>query len=109
MIPAAENVAGDLTTDPMKAYRAGQIEGLTDAEREALDNGADISQVVNARRGTYVAGGKRYTREGTTRRGFAGNRLGSSRIARLTPEQLFADATSREDAIRLLRQHGYIL
>lgn len=94
-IPASEDTADDLRTDPMRAYREGQVTGLSEGERQALDNGADFSRVVNARRGTYVAGGKSYTRE-----------LRAPR--RLTPEQILRDATSREDAIRLLRRFGFI-
>lgn len=95
-IPTTEDTAGDLRTDPLAAYRAGKVTGLSDADKQALDNGADFSRVVNARRGTYVAGGKSYTRE-----------LRAPR--RLTPEHIFRDATSREDAIRLLRRFGYII
>lgn len=78
-IPAAEAVAGDITVDPM-AY----INSLTDAEQdavlgkagaEAVRNGADLNQVVNARRGMRSAqiGGRDVliTSEGTTRRGEA--------------------------------------
>lgn len=72
------------------------MQGLSESERQALDHGSDFSRVVNARRGTYVAGGKKYTRELRERR-------------RLTPEQIFRDATSRDDAIRLLRRFGYII
>lgn len=100
-IPAAESLAGDLTTDPMKAFRSGQIRGLTQAETKALNEGADISRVVNVKRNTgsvYTAGGKKYTTELRTKYG-----------ARITPEQIYRDATSREDAVRLLRLHGYII
>jgi hypothetical protein len=59
----------------------------------------------------YTAGGRRYTREASTRRGLAGKRLGAARgrrAARLTPDQIFADAADRDDAVRLLHKHGYI-
>jgi len=74
----------------------------------ALDEGADIFQVVNAQRGVYTAGGRRFTREGTTRRGFARRRLGRG-TPRLTPDQIFADATSRGHALELLQRNGYLL
>lgn len=99
-IPAAENVVGDLATDP-KAYfhsldRAGQDELLGKEGAEAVRNGADIAKVVNARRGMFTADGKLYTREAAGRR------------PRLMPEQIFRDARNRDDAIRLLHLHGFI-
>jgi hypothetical protein len=98
-IPAAENVARDLTTDPVEAVRAGNVTGLSNAERNALHEGADLGQLVNVHRqgGIYTAGGRTFTREGRSR--FR---------ARLTPEQIYRDANSRDDAIRLLRRFGYI-
>lgn len=77
---------------------------------------ADIYQVVNAtsRKGAvYTAGGKKYTREGTTRRGIYGGRNGAGqrvRGGRLTPEQIYKDADGdRIEALRLLRKYGYIV
>lgn len=68
------------------------------AGAEAIRSGADMAAVVNARRGMYTAAdGRKYTREAATRR-----RL------RLMPEQIFREAKDRDDAIRLLRLHGYI-
>lgn len=104
-IPSSESVAGDLTVDP-DAY----VESLTEAQQyallgkagaEAVRAGADLNQVVNARRGMRPAqiGGRRVlvTSEGTTRRGVAysylapsGTRLDRSqtavRITRNGPE-----------------------
>lgn len=135
-IPVAENVANDLTTDPMEAFRAGQIgsydkdgkfrSGLSRAETQALHDGADIGQVVNAHRGGIQVAGVhkrfKFTREGITRRGIAGKRLIAAgedtskvdgfhrvRIPRITPEQIYRDARDREDAIRLLRRFGYLI
>jgi hypothetical protein len=119
-IPASEDVAGDLLTDPEKAVASGKVTGLTRADRQALAEGADLNQIVNAKRGIRSAGGRQFTIEGTTSRGIAGQRLGDLRsvrgsryrrsgVARITPEQIYRDATSREDAIRLLRMHGYII
>jgi hypothetical protein len=46
---------------------------------------------------------------GTTRRGFAGRRLGRG-VVRLMPEQIYLDAGGdRDEALRLLQQHGYII
>ncbi|MFB9926317.1 hypothetical protein ACFORO_42510 [Amycolatopsis halotolerans] len=109
MIPSTEDVAGDLTTDPRIAFDAGRIEGLSEADTRAIRDGADIAQVINAHKknGMYVAGGQKFTRIGTTRHGLAGIRLKGA--PRLMPEQIYRDATSREDAIRLLRLHGYLV
>lgn len=92
------------------------------AGAEALEKGADMSQVVNARRGmTTTTTGKKVTSEGTTKRGIGGKALDSgfrkaagqayarSREVRLMPEQILKQAhDDRELQIALLRKHGYI-
>ncbi|USY19717.1 hypothetical protein NE857_31560 [Nocardiopsis exhalans] len=102
------------------------FDGLTKAEQdrrfgrhaaEAIREGADMSQVVNARRGMTTAQA-RYTTEGTTRRGYAGRRLGNltnrdgryvrSATPRLMPEAIIRDARDREHALELLYEHGYL-
>jgi hypothetical protein len=115
-VPAA---GGDfpegMQTSPRKAFdalsTAEQDRVFTRAGAEAIRAGADIGQVVNARRGMQVVDRRgrkvQVTTEGTTRRGLAGRRLGPKN-ARLMPEQILRDATSREDAIRLLQAHGYL-
>lgn len=124
-------------TNPDTAWRSGQIKDLTQAQKDALENGADLNQVVNARRGMSTAdiGGRRVriTNEGTTRRGLFGSsaaaqragsvRLGSTRqqgavtgyvlrrttLPRLTPEAIYrASEGDRELAIRLLKRFGYL-
>lgn len=97
--------AEGLVSDPVELIRNGQVTDLPDAARRAILDGADVSQVINAttRRGAvYTAGGRQFTREGTTRRG-TGIRQ------RPTPEQIYADAADRDDAVRLLRRFGYVL
>lgn len=94
-----------------------------EAGMKAIDGGADIAQVVNARRGMQSAtvyGRKlQITTEGRSTRGFAGRRLQNfakepgrryrvSRTPRLMPEEIFRQADNRADAVRLLRLHGYI-
>lgn len=106
-IPTVENLADDITTDPQAAFREGRVRGLSKADEQAIRDGADIGQVVNAHRGMYVAGHQKRTREGITRQGFAGTRLRGQ--VRLMPEQIYRDATSRDEAVQLLRAHGYIL
>lgn len=104
-IPTAEDTGDDFTTDPMQAFHEGRVRGLSKAETQAIRDGADLAQVVNAHRGMRVAG---ITTEGTSRRGFAGRRLGGR--PRLTPERIYREAKgSRDQAIALLRQHGYIV
>lgn len=128
-IPATEDVAGDLTTDPRKAIEAGQVNGLSKADTRAIiDDHADVGQVINARRGMTAAG---TTTEGTTRRGFAGKRLGAQAGARslaagtrfgnatavrarsaprLMPERIYELAgDDRDRAIDLLRRNGYLI
>ncbi|PRX90832.1 hypothetical protein [Allonocardiopsis opalescens] len=90
------------------------------AAAAAIRAGADIAQVVNARRGLTVAGGREFTTEGTSARGLSGRILGQLRrvpgyqyrmstVPRPTAEQLIADARGdHAEAIRLLRRFGYL-
>ncbi|MGW9249743.1 hypothetical protein [Streptomyces badius] len=107
--------------DAMSAKEKQRVFG--EAGARALDEGADLGQVVNARRGmaTATVFGRtvQTTTEGTTRRGLAGNRLQNfgkvegqryrmSRAPRLMPEEIFRLADDRAHAMRLLRLHGYL-
>jgi hypothetical protein len=105
-IPAREDSADDLRTNPRGAFdamsREEQDRTFTKVGAEAIREGADMNRVVNARRGMYVAGGRQFTTEATTRRG--ANRI------RLMPEQIFREADgNRGETLRLLRLHGYIV
>ncbi|MGW2985451.1 hypothetical protein [Streptomyces goshikiensis] len=96
-----------------------------EAAVKAIDAGADIAQVVNARRGmasaTVFGRAVQATTEGTTRRGLAGqrrknfeklpgNRYRTAKTPRLMPEEIYRQARGdREHAVRLLRRNGYIL
>jgi hypothetical protein len=82
-----------------------QNEKYTKAGARAIRDGGDIFQVVNSQRGMSYAGiskdgtrrGQRatgFTKEGTTRRGNFG------RKNRLTPEAIYQQAGSREEALR---------
>jgi hypothetical protein len=110
---------------------------FTVAGARAISEGADVGQVVNARRGMDVAHiyGRRLqvTHEGATRRSvygrnrsaagdhmsrFAGQRFGqatstryyrSTRTPRLMPEEIFRVAEGRDHELRLLRRYGYIV
>jgi len=98
-------------TDPrsyfnsLSTQRQDQVFGKAGAQ--AIRDGADISQVVNARRGMSVAGRVPTTTSGTTRSGLAGARLQGR--ARLMPEGIYDLASDRSQAIDLLRAHGYII
>lgn len=62
------------------------------ADATAIRDGADISKVVNADRGIATASRRRVSPSG-----------------RPTPEQIYRVADDRDDAIRQLRLHGFIL
>jgi hypothetical protein len=118
-IPATEAVADDVRIDPRRMISAGNVTGLSEADRRAIvEDGADVFQVVNARRGMQTAStfGRRLkvTNEGVTRRGAAGRRLAEQggtyqRTPRLRPEAIYQLAgDNRTEAIRLLRRFGYL-
>lgn len=152
MIPASEAMAGDLVVNPRQYFEslpsaaelAEQHPGMTVAQRQkaglfsqediftvagakAIRDGADIGQVVNARRGMQPAQvfnrDLLITTEGTTRRGLAYMRLGGGSTdrrakgeryfrttkVRLMPESIYQVAEDRDDAIRLLKLNGFIL
>lgn len=116
-----------------------QIHDLTEAQRRALADGADLSQVVNAYRRVTPSARTRmtYTGEGTTRRGYAsylrraidreqGRRTVETATSvgprgavrnytvrrtqrRLTPEGIYAIARNDAEALLLLQKNGYIV
>lgn len=104
-VAASDESSGRLIKSPEQLFDEGRITGLSMSDTQAVRDGADIGQVVNAHRGMYTAGGRSYTREGTTRRGVYG-RTGNQ--ARMTPEQIYRDASSRAEAADLLHRFGYI-
>lgn len=108
-VPVAEDVPGDVQTNPRAHFdnldEAAQDKLLGKANAKAVRDGADLSQVVNAQSGMTAAG---TTTTGTTRAGLAGRRLRGA--PRLMPEQIYREADGDRDvAVRLLRQHGYLL
>lgn len=106
-IPSTENIAGDLTTDPYEYFRSldneAQEKEFGKPAANAIRDGADIFQVVNANRGTKPGG--LITTEGTSRRG----NFGRGRPPRLTPEGIYSQGLPREETLRLLERNGYIL
>ncbi|MFF2115272.1 hypothetical protein ACFVWH_44110, partial [Rhodococcus koreensis] len=131
-IPARESRVGDTSVDVVAAIRAGKVTGLSKASTAAIiEDGADPSQVINAKRGMDTANvfGRQLqiTREGVTRRGdayksmgqaryvarqgemkLAGQRYSQWRSARLTPSTIYSIAENKADALRLLKLYGYI-
>lgn len=159
-----EDSDDSLEFDARDAILSGQVHGISRKVLESIRLGADPSQVINAGSGMYMAGGRRFTTAGTTRRGVAGARIiardveralgrdvagetfrnftfdryEAGRYAELfrrgktytrltktgrvqnyayqyaqtprpTPELIVASASSRDEAIRLLTNYGYIL
>lgn len=112
--------------DPMDAYRQGHIRDLTEAQKFAIDNGADIGKVVNATRGMSTTATRRAVKsvEGTVAQAAPGalDILGPLRRAQearggaqaaaqglLTPEGIYQQAKGdRDKAIALLREWGYL-
>lgn len=97
----------------MADIKPGDVKDLTIAQRQAVDDGADLNQVINAHRKGARSSDGMTTSEGTTRGG-AGRRAMtsaglSSRAARLTPEAIYRVTSTREEAVSLLRRYGYLL
>lgn len=96
-IPASEDIAGDLRTDPYAYFKSLSTEdqyrlfGRSNAR--AINEGADIYRVVNINtRGLgTVKSARKY---GTPHR--------------MTPDDIFQVAGTRTNAIRLLEREGYI-
>jgi hypothetical protein len=116
----AEAEAAGLVADPTVAFERGGVRGLSRADAQAVRDGADLQEVVNAKRG----GGRRppgmtsaitvemfgrtvkATTEGTTKRA-AWRKANPGLPIRLRPQSIYEHAKDRDDAIRLLRLYGY--
>ena len=120
--PAAEHTEPQSPLAMFKAMTPEQLKaaGWSAADVQAINDGADLYQVTNARRdlrSVSVAGRQvQTTLQGATRRGIAGKRLGAasrSTAIRLTPESIYAEADRlgwpRDEVIRQLRRFGYII
>lgn len=96
-----------LVHDPYEYFdslsEAEQDRLYTKAGAQAVRDGGDIFQVVNARRGMKPGG--LVTTEGTTRRGNFGRNKGP----RLTPEGIYSQSLPRDETLQLLERNGYIL
>ena len=125
---AAWAEAEGFITSPMVAYKQGHIRDLTEAQKFAIDNGADIGQVVNATRGMSTTATRKRVKvrgqEGTLgptsgvlpgHPDLMADILGAQEsltrapaLGMLTPEGIYQQAKSRDEAISMLRELGYI-
>jgi hypothetical protein len=100
-----------LVVTPEDAFERGWIRDLTEAETQAIRDGADVTTVINSASGISTAevNGRRLkvTKYGTTRRA-AWRKKNPSLPVRLRPESIYKIAADREDALRLLRLYGYL-
>lgn len=105
----AEAFARGLIDDPYEAFarmsEAEQNRVFTNAGARAIRDGADMYQVVNARRGMKYRGA--FTTEGTSKHGWAGQILRKGQ-RRMTPETIYRLNPNREQAVEALRAQGYI-
>lgn len=112
-----------LVSSPQEAFELGIIggylkdgtwkPGLSKADMQAIEDGADIGRVINAHRGMTTANifgetGVKVTTAGTTRRS-AWRRAHPNLPYRLRPEAIYHIAGGdRGEALRLLRLYGYL-
>lgn len=131
-IPSTEALSGDLTTEPRAYFNSlsptEQAKTFGKKNAEAIREGADVGQVVNAYKGVSTTS----LRTRAFRKGQEGplgpavaNPAGApdllagipgaqaskaaQPLGRLTPEGIYTTTTSRAEAIKLLRAGGYIL
>jgi hypothetical protein len=101
VVPTGTGVPFRQPVSPQQAFRemlpSEQDKVFGKAGADAIRQGADIGQVVNARTGMYPASGRLMTTTGGGRR------------PRLMPEQILIEAKGdRAEAVRLLSLHGYL-
>lgn len=135
-VPSDEVDPEGVGTDPMDYFNSlsakEQDRAFTIAGAQAIRDGANMNQVVNARRGMTTTvdaaqkrlirdqWGKYSTTEGMTRRGWAHTVMSQNprwtaeaggktyvKNTRLMPESIYELARNRDDAIRLLKAYGY--
>jgi hypothetical protein len=138
-VPSTEDTGDDARTDP-HAYLSELSEAEQDrvlgskANGQAFRDGADMNQLINAyRKSGAVRPGQihgvdiKYTREGTTRRGYAywqmsqagyikdqgvfrnGSKYYRLKSPRLMPESIYKIAKDPADAKRLLKLYGWVV
>lgn len=106
--------ATETATDPYTQFEAlsprEQDRIYTKSGAEAIRNGADMNQVVNARRGMTTSG--RFTSEGSSRRGYyrITSDAGKAGKRRLSVDELLRrSGGSKEAFVRLLNEYGYFV
>ena len=112
--PATSTVAAQTATDPREAFDAlsekEQNRIYTKSGAEAIRNGADMNQVINARRGMTASG--RFTSEGSTGRGYyrITSDAGKAGKRRLSVGEIMrrADGDKKRFAT-LLNEYGYFV
>lgn len=92
--PTTFSKLGEAVSD----VEADDITYLTDAQRQALREGADLGRVINADRG--IAADRMTTTAQTSRR--------NRGQVRLTPDGIYRIASDRAEARALLRRYGYL-
>jgi hypothetical protein len=104
-VPAADRY-DDGGYDVVDAIERGQITGLSQADRRAIvEDGADPSQVINAKRKGSLQRSSMYgsTTSSTTKRG-----VYRHKEPRKTPDSIYREAAGdRDKALALLARHGY--
>lgn len=105
-VPTNHASSDDMRVDPDKYFRSITTEEQDAAfgkgGAQAIRDGANLGQVVNARKGMSTAqvyGQRLRVTTSGRRRNFG---------PKLMPESIYKIAENRDDALRLLRTHGYI-
>ena len=93
MVPATEDAAPGLASDPAGLLREGKVTGLSKADTRAIADGADPNKVVNVRRRSA---------------GLMESGRVLARAGKLTPEGIYHLASSQSDAVAMLRRFGYL-
>ena len=82
----------------------GDVKDLTKAQRQAIGDGADMNKVINSHR-TYT------NRDGSFTPSRSADRMTTTAFGkrRLTPEGIYRVSATREEALKRLRDNGYLL
>lgn len=105
-----------LVASPEEAFEKGMIRDLTKAEQRAIEDGGDVTTVINSSSGIYTADvlGERTkaTTYGTTKRALW-RKLNPTRRVRLRPEAIYKivdqhHGGDRDVALRMLDENGYL-
>lgn len=96
-IPASEDVAGDIATDPYAYFNSlspeAQVKAFGKPEARAINDGGDIYRVVNIKQ-NGLGTAKSAKRYGTP--------------TRMTVDDIYRTAGHRTNALRMLEEQGYV-